>query len=319
MLLAIGGAIAINYRVSVNPPGVHKKQTLAIGAASTSVLIDSPRSAVGDLQNDLAPLAQRTSVVALLISSQAVRDDIGRRVGIPGSAIAFDRASPDPSQTVRSNEMVVESRGYRISTSPDAEVPIISIRTQAPTPKAAIALADATSASLQAYVVSLQQKQKIAPAFRLQVRRLGEARGGLVNPGAGTKAGAVAFIGIFLGGCILILLVTKLVDELRTSRLEAELEEGLTNGYHSKAHADALTPMLVGGPPADDAETRTGTSGGAVDNWLEEPDDAERSDKGGSTASERAADAGKSVPSASSAEPGGSRTKGHSRARRFGL
>jgi hypothetical protein len=257
VLVAILGAIAINFRVSLLPPGVHKKQSLTLGAAATTILIDSPRSAVGDLQNQLDPLAQRTAVVALLIQSQAVRDDIGKRVGVPGAAIAVDASAQDPTAPVRANDLVVEAVGYRISATPDPGVPIVHIRTQAPSAKAAAALADATSASLQAYVVALQRKQQIEPAFRLQIRRLGQARGGLVNPGAGTKAGIVAAIAIILGGCILILLVSKFVEELRTEReLEALVageapESAPLNGFHS-ADAEARVPAMVGGAGAGD-------------------------------------------------------------------
>src|SRR4051812_28508474 len=81
-VVAVTVGLALTYKVSVLPPSI-KQDRLQYGTASTQILIDTPRSALGDTQGDFAPLNARASVFSKLVQSLPARQAIARQSGIP--------------------------------------------------------------------------------------------------------------------------------------------------------------------------------------------------------------------------------------------
>jgi hypothetical protein len=220
VVASVMGAIVISHDVSLNPPAIHKKKTLQLGSATTNVLIDSPRSAIGNLDDPLEPLAARTSVVALLIESEAVRESIAKRVGLDPRVLTTQVERPNPESGARASDIVSEAAGYRVSARPEGNVPIVNLNAQAPTAKEAIAIAEASAEAVTAYVRALQTRDRIPELSRVQLRRLGPARGGAVSPGAARTAALLAFVVVVVVGCLLILVIARVRREVRDVRTE---------------------------------------------------------------------------------------------------
>jgi hypothetical protein len=229
IVLAVAGALATTYDVSLSPPGLTKPKTIESASASAELLIDSPRSAVGNLRTPLAPLSERTSIVALLLESVPVRAAIAESAGISPRELAINSdvgGTADPGQTRRSSQLVAESSPYRVQARGAAEgVPILIVDTVAPTLEEALALANGSAEAIETYIGEIQSKESTPGHARVQIRRVGEARGGVVNPGASSRATFLAFFGILVIGLVMVLFISRLVREMRARRAAAILSE----------------------------------------------------------------------------------------------
>jgi hypothetical protein len=197
-------ALSTNYRLHAFPPKAESK-SYEYGAAQTQMLVDSPHSPLGDLGLDVAPLADRASIYARFTTSSAVLDLIGKKLGVPGSAIAASGPaalatagtgsgrSRNPGSERRGTELQGEKNGYRLQVDADGELP----------------------SGLQAYVVTVQRNQHIPLGRRVAIRQLGPAEGGLVNSGVNPKVALGTFIAVLVGWCVLMLLVASVVRNWR--------------------------------------------------------------------------------------------------------
>jgi hypothetical protein len=219
-------ALSTNYRLHAFPPKAESK-SYEYGTAQTQMLVDSPHSPLGDLGLDVAPLADRASIYARFTTSSAVLDLIGKKLGVPGSAIAASGPaalatagtgsgrSRNPGSERRGTELQGEKNGYRLQVDADGELPTMNVYAQAPTGPEAVKLAQATVSGLQAYVVTVQRNQHIPLGRRVAIRQLGPAEGGLVNSGVNPKVALGTFIAVLVGWCVLMLLVASVVRNWR--------------------------------------------------------------------------------------------------------
>jgi hypothetical protein len=242
-LLAAVAAVAMMYSIQPLPPKLTKKSTV-YGVASVDVLVDVRRSALGDARLDLFNLAGRADVYARLVNSTRVKNDIARRLGTRATAISVQGPPPlqpqtqgqaEPSAQQRAQEIRGSDRPYRVYLDTEQSVPVISIFTQADTAPDALRLADATSASLEQYArdqnrslnrihKSGRKRKRVVPiAKQVTVHPVGVAEGGTISKGASKVAAVLAFIGVFLTGSLLIVVVASLARGWR----EAEARERL--------------------------------------------------------------------------------------------
>ncbi len=250
-VVALVGSVAITQRVSLFPPSLHSKQGIEGGAASTSLLVDSPHSAIGNINSPLDPLAARAALIALLTKSDPVQRQIEKKMGISPKLLSTTVTIPNPyspslpstlSAGARANALIGETAPYQISTQPELSTPIVEIYTQAPSGKEAIALANATSESVRHYLTRLQEENAVPRLSRVDLRTLGDATGGNVNSGAGTLVLLLAFVGIFVVGCLIVLGVSRVAHDIRVDR---DLDELQSVGLKKE-------PTLLQGP--DSAE-----------------------------------------------------------------
>ncbi len=230
--VAIAGLVGLSTAYKL--PSMEKRAEL-VGAASSQVLIDSSTSAIGDVERDPGPLANRAVVLAQYMSSAEARTQIAERMDLAPTQIAAD--GPFSSLTDRStyqatpagpraNQLTEENAIYRLVFDAQLELPIISIYTQAPDAESAVALASASTEVLGGYVEELDEG--IPLGRRITVSSLGAPEGGTVNDGANPTLALLSFLGVLIVLCALIVLGSGLWrqwQEMKSSERD-EREEG---------------------------------------------------------------------------------------------
>jgi hypothetical protein len=210
-------AISTNYKLPS-----FEKRALLTGAASSQVLIDSQTSAIADVDRDPGPLANRAVVLAQYMSSAEARTQIAERMGLSPTQISAD--GPFSTLTDRStyqatpagpraNQLTEENAVYRLVFDAQLSLPIISIYTQAPDANGATGLASAATSVLTGYVTELDRG--IPKGRRITVSKLGQPEGGTVNDGANPILAFLAFVGVMVVLCTLIVLGSGLARQWR--------------------------------------------------------------------------------------------------------
>lgn len=237
VLAAVVVAALVGISTTYSLPSFEKQAQLT-GAASSQVLIDSSTSAIADVERDPAPLANRAVVLAQYMSSSEARTAIAAKMDISPGQIAAD--GPFSTLTDRStyqavpagpraNQLTEENAVYRLVFDAQLTLPILSIYTQAPDAASATELAAAATAVLTSYVKELDEG--IPTNRQITVRSLGEPEGGTVNDSASATLAFMAFVGVLIMLCALIVIGSGLVRqwrEMKTSERhdrESELAE----------------------------------------------------------------------------------------------
>ena len=261
LALVVGTTTA--YRPTLSPPGLQDK-SFQVGAATTSVVIDSERSTIIDLAGALAPLVERAQTYARYGASAPVRDLIARKVDIPPEAlVASATGGGEAGSERRAVELVEEEQSYRVAFAAVEGQPLIDIRTQAPGGGEAVELANMAAASLSEHIQGQQDRQNLPSARRVAVRQIGAAEGGVFNSGVNLTTAILASIATFVGFCLLVLLLGRLIAEWRRSGASAAggpggpYDDGFGLGAGNGAdpwepRADAA---VVGDAAADDPES----------------------------------------------------------------
>jgi hypothetical protein len=227
-LLIVGGLIAVIAAVfSVyHLDGLTlKARGLKHSSASTQVLVDTPASSLGDLRGSFEPLNVRAVVYANFMTTPAVLDLIGKQIGISGDQIyAAGPVDPNLSRTVqeptalkRNAEITGETTPYRLNYTTDPNLPTVGVNAQAPTTKEAVALANGAVVGLQEYVAALQKNAKVPTSSKVVVRQVGEASGGVDNPGISKMLAGIVFVLVFLLWCVLVLVGVRFSENWRAS------------------------------------------------------------------------------------------------------
>jgi hypothetical protein len=250
-IVALLVGISTNYKL----PSFEKRAQL-VGAATSQVLIDSKTSAIADVDRDPGPLANRAVVLAQYMSSAEARSAIAEKMGLSPTQIAAD--GPFSTLTDRStyqatpagpraNQLTEENAIYRLVFDAQLSLPIISIYTQAPDAAGATSLAAAATDVLTGYVVDLDKG--IPPPRRITVSRLGEPEGGTVNDGANPILAFLAFVGVLLVFCTLIVLGSGLVrqwQEMKSPDDEGETAASGPEGLAQIPNDELLRPSRSG-------------------------------------------------------------------------
>src|SRR3954468_24591079 len=91
LVLAVATLVAIlsAYSLSLSPFGL-KSRALTVGAASSQILIDSPKSALvdGASLGTFEVLSTRAKIYGEYLSSLAARKEIAKIAGVPASTIS---------------------------------------------------------------------------------------------------------------------------------------------------------------------------------------------------------------------------------------
>lgn len=215
LLVAVVAAVISVYHVGLFPPKLQPR-ALEIGAASTTVLVDTPRSAVTSLAANadaFGSLQNRAALLGNLMTTDPVKARIARLAAIAPAQI--DANAPvtanvpqtliEPGSGAAAADILASADHYKLQIQADPTVPILHIYTQAPSAAAAIRLADASVAGLSEYLTSISPQPTSSQNGQVRVEQLGVAHGGVVNGGAAMQIGLLTFVTAFaVAFCALI-------------------------------------------------------------------------------------------------------------------
>jgi capsular polysaccharide biosynthesis protein len=256
VVLAIGIAIAVHGQLSSVPTGT----------ASTQILVDSPKSALVNVNVNSAGLTAQASVLAQAMTSQAVLQDIAKAADVPVGSVSaqgpFAGAGqvldvPTPSEA-RSMQVVSIKSAYHIALVAQQNVPIITVTVTGPNPQAAGHVADSVLKGTETWLATISDSTTLTKGKQLVLRQLGDAQAGAVNSKTPTEIAIVAFIGILLLGLLAVaLLDRRLVERALTRRHASELgdlEQAFDRRRSEQATPD-VAPYDHTRSPVDDDES----------------------------------------------------------------
>lgn len=183
------------------------------GTATVQILVDSPQSALADLLQNTAPLTTRAALLAQVMASEAVLEEIAYTAGVPVSALTAQgpySGSGEPLDAItpaeaRANQLLGERSRYRLTFVAQPDEPIVTASVQGPNPAIAGHVAEAVLPGVQRFVAALQQQGATKAAQRVTIRQLGPAQVGSVNSSSRKALMAVGGLGVLLLGLLLLL------------------------------------------------------------------------------------------------------------------
>jgi hypothetical protein len=231
VVIAAFAGYATTYKATIPP--TFESKSIEYGSAATQVLIDSTQSPLVDIAQDISPLSYRAQLYTQLVTSEPAKEAIAKAAGMePGMIVISSqlpstgtKSSKEAGSEERSNELLAAGHVKRLLFTASEDLPVIDVLAQAQTGEEATKLSNAGAKGLIDYVASLQAKSKVAKINQVSLRQLGPARGGLVNEGASKQMAFMAFIGVLVVWCILLVLLSNLIDALRQSSSRSELDE----------------------------------------------------------------------------------------------
>lgn len=226
VLASVLVSLAVAYDVGLIPPRLDPK-TLPIARASTSILVDTPQSAITDLNADLGPLADRAIVFGRLGVSQVVRRDIARRVGLEEDEISFlaplEVSTGDQSTAdARITSILAADDRFQVAFLVERGLPSIRVQTEAPELEDALRLATESSDALVDYIADVQRREGRPVSRRVVLRPLSEPQGAVIAAEINRQLMGLAFVATFLAWCLGVLAVAGVRTNLRRIREEED-------------------------------------------------------------------------------------------------
>jgi hypothetical protein len=227
--IALLGAMWSVEKISLFPPGLSPR-SLEMATASTSVLVDTPRSVLIDLREDtyqLTSLTNRAVIVGNVMSSPEIRDSIARRAHVPADQLRVQPPlTPKQPETLaengnekRTGDILKLNDQYRLAIRANPTVPVLEIFAQTPTAESAVALTNAAVDAMRDDLSRLAETDKTPVDKQIRLLQLGPAKGGVVNGGIDFQVAFLAFLLTFAAALGAILFVTRLRSSWRVTAL----------------------------------------------------------------------------------------------------
>jgi hypothetical protein len=214
--IAVGWAVGFQFTL---PP---KSRGYSVGVATASVLVDTPKSQVVEVDpKGSDTLGSRANVLANLMVDGEIKDVIAQRAGVAPRQLVANTEST--AATAPPTPLTRRSLAYTTSvamTSDMAELPIIRVETQAPTVSGAIMLANAAAQGLGEYLDARALDETVSDHRRLRVRPLGTAQGHLAARGPSKAMAVGAGLAVFLLGCGFVLALNAIIGGWRAAVAE---------------------------------------------------------------------------------------------------
>jgi hypothetical protein len=232
LALAVVAGIVVGLLMSykVKGPFDLQSKSYSVGVATARILVDTPSSQIVDLGNpqpdkalpvDIGTLSARATLLASLMTSSPIKDDIARAAGVDDSTLLTPSTGPggggqaplpgDVSATSKRANILKASVPELASGS----IPIIVVDTQSPDADTAARLADQSVIVLRRQLDSLAGTEAIPADRRVTIRELGPAHATTQVRGTSRIVAAGAGVVTFLAGCALILLLFALIEGWR--------------------------------------------------------------------------------------------------------
>ena len=237
--------------------------------ATTSILVDTPSSAVVDVApKGSDTLGVRANVLASVMVDGDVKAQIAQAAGLnPADIVGVAKsggtnapvttpASPkDPNAPMLTTQVLTDN-------TQDA-LPIIQVQAQAQDAASAAKLANAAVVGLRNYLSTKAAAERIPDAQRLQVNGLGVSQAHTVSQGPSKIVAVIAAILVFILGCFAILGVVALIRNWRAAdEREGWAKEELPFGIADDLVGDQGETAQRQAPPAK-------AEGDWGDDWLE--------------------------------------------------
>ena len=274
IVLAILGALLVSYHVSLGvPPQLESRQYVA-GVAEAQVLVDSPQSQVVDLgggesedeeesaQIDLLGLTTRARLLASLMSSSPLKDNVASAAGIRADKLIVVGPAGEetaPRATTGTTVGPGDRQANVITLYVDETLPIIVIQVEAPEAATAGRLAGAAVDELPIYLDSVAAEEQVPDARQLVIEPLGPATAREIAKGPGQLVAIFVAILILGAWCTAAILIRRMVD--RWTDLAR---------YESALSAEAAAEL--GLEPVEDQPDRNGRAAPAGDRASERND-----------------------------------------------
>lgn len=220
------------FSVSLSPLAVTPR-ALQMASAETSVIVDTPRSAVLDLRQNtygIQALTQRAVLIGNVIANGAVRDAIASQAHVPLDLLEIEAPvtpqQPTPAVGSPSNSVKAITKSndqYRISVSADATVPMLTIYAQAPSAATAAALANSSVTQLRTYLGHLSATQQIPSKDQIRLLQLGQAHGTVINKGIYWQIGVLVFLVVFALACAGVIFARRVREGWKLAALAEQL------------------------------------------------------------------------------------------------
>jgi hypothetical protein len=265
LLVAALAAVATAYKL----PSMEKR-SLAVGAATGQILVDSDPSTLvsGAGTDQIAALGGRARVYAQYLSSRDAVNRVSQQTGIPGRLITargpfsqgtgISNYDQQPAES-RAKDLTDEGKHYRLVFEAQEDVPIITVYSTGPTADAALKLAKSSFATLEGYVADLKRKGAEGGEERpsgstgatatagpndVVVRELGAPEAGIVGGGADLSMMVMAFIAALGVQIVLAAIVLRYREQSRREREAATGGAGTLEpvGNGDAAHAAEAAP-----------------------------------------------------------------------------
>jgi hypothetical protein len=219
LALALLAALRTVFGISLIPPGLERR-SVDVATASTHVLVDTPRSSLTDLGQDVSEiqsLSQRAVILGNVMASPQVGEYIARRVGVPAQAIeAAGPLTPDQPRVLAGSEsqphasdILQRPDEYRLSIQANPTVPVLDVYSQAPDAEAAELLADGAVRGLQDYLAAVAAERGTPPSEQVQLEQLGRAQSGVINGGVSATLALAVFVLVFAAASAVVLFVAR--------------------------------------------------------------------------------------------------------------
>jgi hypothetical protein len=225
-VFALLAGVSMAYRI--HPPASFESRGYQVGLGSAQALVDTPSSQVVDLGGtdqtvDIATLSARASLLASLMTSSPLREEIAKRAGVsPDDLIAVPPASadasaggPSPGTTARMASPKAIIVKTTIPELQSGQIPIIHVQTQAPEPETASRLANSAVEVLQKHLTDVATNDDVPGQRRIVIRQLGPASATIESRGPSKGVAVFAALFVFAAGCGLILGLSSLLAAWR--------------------------------------------------------------------------------------------------------
>jgi hypothetical protein len=215
--------------IGLFPPKL-KSRSLEMAAATTQVVVDTPRSTLVDIRQDtydLNALTNRAVLLGNVMSSPQVRADIARRAHVP-----FDSLQVIPPLTPRQPRVISEAGTekhasdilklngqYRLNIEANPTVPFLRIYAQTPSAESAGALANAAVDGVRAYLDGLAQTTGTPVEQQVRLTQLGRAHGEVINKGIRWRGALLVFFLMFGVSCATVIWVNRVREGWRLAAL----------------------------------------------------------------------------------------------------
>jgi hypothetical protein len=254
-LLSLVAGIAMAFRISL--PANLQSRHYEVGIGSSTALVDTPKSQVVDLgganaTTDFGTLSGRATLLASLMTSSPIKDEIAARAGIaPEKLIAIPPASPIAGAstgasvsgaTVSPTDPKANILRTNVPSLDTGQIPIITVNTQAADAGRAGRLANAAITVLQSYLQSQAGRDNVPDARRVIVRQLGPARSTTVTRGPRKIMGVIGALAVFMFGCAAILGFGALVRGWREADRRERLPESDEDIYEDEDEVFEVEP-----------------------------------------------------------------------------
>jgi hypothetical protein len=190
--------------------------------ASTQMVVDAPKSALGNLHTSLIPYTSRAIVYARLMTSPEALTYIGQASGIPGSEIsAIGPAEIGAPTAVHAPVVQVDGRleapkqKYVLRFDQNPDLPTVDIYSEAPTTKQAVALANGAVTGFARYLQKLDAQTGVPVEQQIRLRELGDASGGVVAKSSAKKLAVLIGFIVLIVWCLLVLYVSRIREQMR--------------------------------------------------------------------------------------------------------